>query len=133
MDLLLLATLKEKLIHAKKFSDVWKYFLDHFGEDPAFFPLGERTRHDVIESLIIQTAEKMFHMKVKADQVLLTLLPEQQFIHGGCMQAGHMINAIYFDDIFMGMIMVCSLGSDQTTTLRFTGRKVPDQTKPSMN
>jgi hypothetical protein len=133
MDPSLLATLKQRLVNATDFSDVWTYFLDHFGEDPAFLALGERTRHDVVETLLVQTAKKLCRLDVPAANVLLTSLPEHQFIHGGIFAKGHMINVLYFGDIFMGTIMVCTLGSDQTHVLRFTGREVVDQTKPSMN
>ena len=133
MNLALLATLKERLINAKEFSDVWTYFLDHFGEDSAFLALGERTRNDVVETLLVQTAKKLCRLNVSPEHVLLTYLPEYQFIHGGIFANGSMINVLYFGDIFMGTIMVCTLGSEQTHVLRFTGREVADQTKPSMN
>src|SRR5437867_4152060 len=111
MDLSLLAKLKEELIHAEQFSDVWAYFLDHFGEDPAFLALGTRTRHEMIESLLIQTAQKICQMQVAAVDIILTRIAEHHFIHGGYCAGGRMINVLYFEDALLGTIMVCSLGS----------------------
>src|SRR5262249_52225983 len=51
MDLSLLETLKDKLLHAKQFSKVWEYFLDHFGENPDFVALGERTQDAFLKTV----------------------------------------------------------------------------------
>ena len=83
MDLSLLAQLKEKMVQAKEFSKVWKYFLDHFGEDPAFMALGEPTRPPLLEAVFTQIARQLFQRDVDWSQVIFTSLPEHQFVHGG--------------------------------------------------
>jgi hypothetical protein len=133
MDLSLLDTLKQRLIDAKEFSKVWTYFLDHFGEDPQFMALGERTRNDVVETLLVQTAKQVCGITIAANDILLTGLPEQKFIHGGCFVKGYMVNVLYFEEICTGTIMVCALGQENTVTLRFTGRPMADPHRPSMN
>ena len=133
MNLSLLAELKERLIHATEFIKVWEYFLDHFGENPDFIALGERTQNDLVEAIIIQTAKQVHGQDLKPQESLLTRLPEYQFIHGGCFKKGKMTNVLYFEDIFMGTLMLCAVGDDNTTAVRFSGRKLTPPAEPSMN
>src|ERR1051325_10446914 len=79
MNLALLAELQNRLVHAKEFSKVWEYFLDHFGENAKFIRLGERTRSALIESLIIQTAKQVHAIDVDEKEILLTRLPGDHF------------------------------------------------------
>jgi hypothetical protein len=131
MDLSLLSVLKERLIQAKQFSEVWEYFMDHFGENRQFLVLGERVRHALLEDLITQMAKKLCDVDVKVEDILLKSLAEQQFFHGGVISPqGEMINVLYFDDIDMGTLAVASIRSPMTTVARFSVRLAPD---PSNN
>src|SRR5262245_19566334 len=102
MDLALLTTLKDKLVQAKNFTEVWQYFFDQFGEDPAFIALGERTEHPFLEAILVQIGKEMFGHEVDLADVLLTRLPEQEFVHGGLTLDGRLANVIYFEDIQVG-------------------------------
>ena len=132
MDLSLLETLKHKLTTAKEFSEVFAYFLDHFGEDPGFIALGERTDSPFLEGMLAQIGEQMFGRKVHVGNVLLTLLPEQQFIHGTCTLNGRLTTVLYFEDITTGLLAVILTASD-TKLARFTGRPMPGMPTPSAN
>jgi hypothetical protein len=135
MNLSQLETLKEKLIHAREFSDVVNYFFDHFGEDPAFIALGERAESPFLEAMLETVGQELFGKKVQAGNLLLTRLPEQGFIHGGGTLEGKLANVLYFEDIQMGVLtVVMSMQPNDTKLIRFTGKPMPRNTwKPSEN
>jgi hypothetical protein len=134
MDLALLATLKNKLIHAKNFGQVWEYFFDHFGEDLEFIAQGERARHPFLEAVLTQVGREMFGKPVRLTNLLLTRLPEHQFFHGACSLDGKLANVMYFEDIQVGLIAVAaSFAPSETKMARFTGRRMPMPGSPSQN
>jgi hypothetical protein len=134
MDLTLLTTLKDKLLHTKDFTQIWEYFFDQFGEDPAFIALGERTRHPFLETVLEQVGRQLFGKPVTVAKLLLTRLPEQQFLHGGCTLNGKLANVIYFEDIHMGLLaVVLSVTPSDTKMVRFTGQPMPANWSPSQN
>lgn len=134
MDLSRLATLKAKLVQAKEFSDIWTYFLDHFGEDPAFHALGERTRNGFIEAIFDNVAKAMFNGKIEGRDVLLTRLADHLFIHGGGIFGSHLVNVIYFEDIQVGVVIVVKpFSKDPQQYIRFTGPLTPPSNQPSAN
>ncbi len=134
MDLSRLATLKEKLVKAKQFADIWTYFLDHFGEDPEFIALGERTRNPFIEAIFDNVAQAVFKGRIDAKDVLLTRLADHQFIHGGGMFGQHLVNVIYFEDIQVGVVIVVRpFANEAQQYIRFTGPLTPPSNQPSEN
>jgi hypothetical protein len=134
MDLSLLETLKHKLTTAKEFSPVFAYFLDHFGEEPAFIALGERTDSPFLEAMLAQIGEQMFGRKTHVRDVLLTRLSEQQFIHGTCTLNGKLTSVLYFEDIRTGLLaVIMSITPSDTKLVRFTGRPMPGTPTPSAN
>jgi hypothetical protein len=133
MDLSLLATLKEKLIEAEKFADVFSYFLDHFGEQREFIALGERTRHDFLENVLSQIGQQIFGRPVEMSGLILTRLADQQFIHGGGLMNGSLATVIFFEDINVGLAAIAVLDSDETKFARFSARPLVTGIRPSMN
>jgi hypothetical protein len=95
MDLTLLETLKDKLVHATDFSDLWRYFLDHFGEDPGFIALGDRSRDPFLEAILSQLGSRMFSGRVTLTDLLLSRLADHHFTHGGLLLNGHLANVLY--------------------------------------
>lgn len=133
MDLSLLETLKEKLQTAKDFSDVLDYFLTNFGEKRAFIDLGERTEEPFLALVLEQIAKQLFKKgPARIEQLLLTRLADQQFIHGGFLVNGHLGTVMYFEDVPIGLAVVSALGG-QTHYARFTGRPLPPRPTPSAN
>jgi hypothetical protein len=123
MDLALLAALKQELLQSQDFKQIWSFFMDNFGEDPAFIALGERARHPMLEAIVSQTCRQLFGKPVSLDNLLLTRLPDQQFIHGGGMVEGKLATVFYFEDIHVGLlIVVMSFAPSDTKLIRFTGR-----------
>jgi hypothetical protein len=134
MNLKLLEKLKDKLITAREFGDVMKYFLDHFGEDPAFIALGDRIEHPFLEAVLAQVGQQLFGKPVSLTDVLLTRLPEHAFIHGGASLGGKLATVLYFEDLCKGLLTVCwSITPPETKYARFTGRPMLDSWKRSDN
>jgi hypothetical protein len=137
MNLELLAVLKDKLVHAAKFTDVMNYFFDHFGEDPEFIALGEPTRNAFLEGVLAEVGLQMFGNQVAVMDLLLTRVPGRHFIHGGGALNGRMLTLLYFEDIAVGLVAVVAAAAPADTKLaRFTGKPLthpPGLDKPSPN
>ncbi len=134
MDLTLLETLKDKLVHTTDFGKVWEYFLDHFGEDPDFIAHSEETRDAFLEAVLVQVGGQLFPGKVELANLLLTRVPGHGFLHGGCTLNGKLTNVLYFEDVRMGLLCVLpSLSAGETKLVRFTGRPRTGTPQPSAN
>lgn len=135
MDLSKLAVLKQKLVEATDFSDVWRYFLDHFGENPEFFSLGERVEENArLEVAISQIGQRVFKKPLRVRDLLLTRLAEHGFIHGGGLVGTSLANVLYFEEIGVGMMaIVQSLASSEMRYARFTTVPMPEAWNRSRN
>jgi len=134
MDLSLLATLKDKVLHAKNISDVWTYFFDHFGEKPGFIALGQRTQDELLELIIAQVGREIFGKPVPVVDLLLTRLAEHKFVHGGCILGGSVASILYFESICTGVMAVALSASPANTRMvRFRGQTMPPRGAPSLN
>jgi hypothetical protein len=134
MDLSRLATLKEKLLKAKRFEEVTTYFFDHFGDDPAFMGLGEATSDGFLEAVLEQVAAQLFGRRVPVGGLRLLRLPEHGFIHGGFHVEGKLGNLIYFEDVRRGLIAIpWSLSPPETKYARFSGQPLPSDWSASRN
>jgi hypothetical protein len=109
MDLGLLATLKDKLLHAEKFDTVFAYFL----ESP------------MLEAVISQLGAQVLHYHRGTQGLLLTRLADYCFIHGGGRLGEHLLTVLYFEDIQMGLACAVAPGSEQTQYMRFSGQEIP--------
>ncbi|MCI0399534.1 MAG: hypothetical protein L0332_24130 [Chloroflexi bacterium] len=129
-----LEILKKKLVAETDFYRVFNYFFDHFGENEAFLDLGGPTRHPTLEKIIAQVGGGLLGTRVVLMNLLLIRLPEQGFIHGGCVLNGHVVNFFYFEDIQVGMMAIAlSRKQGETKIVRFSGLTVPGEPKPSLN
>lgn len=123
MDLGLLATLKDELLHARDFGKIWSCFMDNFGEDSDFIALGERVEHPMLEEIVKQTCRQLLGGPITLGYPLLTRLPEYEFVHGGFMVQGKVGMVFYFEDIQVGLLLVVmTFGTDDNRMVRFTGR-----------
>src|SRR5262245_21134653 len=128
MDLSLLETLETKLHEATRFSDVWDYFLTHFGEDEEFMALGERAGDPFLENILAQVGAQLFGRQVVVvENLALIRIPEYDFIHGSARIEGRPTSVMYFENIHKGLLAVIwAPGSGETKLVRFTGRALYD-------
>jgi hypothetical protein len=134
MDFVRLEELKRKLLRDKVLPPVWRFFLDHFGDDPAFIGLGKQTRHPFVEAALAEVCRQLYPQAAAITGLLLTRLAEQQFIHGGFFVAGRPGALIYFEDVRMGLITVAELPpSIEVKYCRFSGQPIRPPAQPSVN
>ena len=128
-----LDTLKNKLVTAKDFKQVFDYFMDQI--DDEFMAKGHGVRHDIIQGVIEESARQFFKDKkfsIKAGELRLTKIPEDKFIHGCALtSSGKMINVFYFEEIDTGLLAACEMGNDMTCVARFSARPASSMTRPS--
>jgi hypothetical protein len=134
MDLSLLNTLREKLVRDKNLSQIYTYFLDHFGEDREFMSLGEGVREPFLEQVLAQIGAQLWNTEVVLFGLILKEVPEYKFIHGAGQMNGHLTTVIYFEEIKSGLCVVSSSRTQpETKFARFRAERVKPVPKPSDN
>ncbi len=129
-----LAKLKADLVKAERFADVYTYFFDHLGEDPAFLDRGRREENAFLKAVLPHVAEELLHKPVKMVDFLAIRLEDQPFLHGSCQFAGHLMTFFYFEDIAKGLAAVVSiLNPKETHFIRFSGQRLTPPAEPSRN
>lgn len=132
-NLSLMPKLKEMVVTADDFMTVWTYFLDHFGENPAFLDLGAPTKSPFIEAIIRQVGGQIFKREPTLNNLFLIHVPEQKFIHGGFVLNGKISGIIYFEDIQWGIISVSMSLGGHTEFSRFSAKQVANPNRRHRN
>ncbi|HEU0178129.1 MAG TPA: hypothetical protein VFV58_28030 [Blastocatellia bacterium] len=131
LDLRKLEDLKEKMQVEEDFGAIWKFFFDHFGENPEFMALGARadeTMHLFLEPILENICKQLVNREVMAAQFILTELPDQKFYHGPCLTDAGIAVVFYFEDLKMGMFSLTpGLGSGLVHYGRFSTIPVTDK------
>lgn len=117
--------LKEKILGAENFNEPWEYFFDHFSENPAFMNMGEKTQNPLLQSILEEVGERLFRQKVKVTDMMLTEIPQHNFVHGACFVQGRLASVLFFKDVKVGMLSILgSARSHEVSMIRFTGVEV---------
>ncbi len=117
--------LKEKILGAENFNESWEYFFDHFSENPAFMNMGEKTQSPLLRSILEEVGERLFRQKVKVTDMMLTEIPQHNFVHGACFVQGRLASVLFFKDVKVGMLSILgSAQSHEVSMIRFTGVEV---------
>ncbi len=131
LDLQKLEELKEKMQNEEDFGLIWKFFFDHFGENPEFMALGERAAenmHSFLEPILENICKQVVKRDVLAAQFILSEIPGWDFYHGPCMTDVGIVVVFYFNDLKMGMFSLTpSLGSGLVHYGRFSTIPAPDK------
>jgi hypothetical protein len=134
MDLTQMQVLKEKLLNEAELAPVWLFFMNHFVDDPEFIALGERVNHPFVEAVVAEVGRQLFGANGTVNNLRLTRVAEQEFIHGGCGMGVHLGGVIYFEDAQMGLVTVAEKPpSIDVKYARFSGRPVRKIPTPSQN
>jgi hypothetical protein len=124
MNLEKLSILKEKLMIAEDFKEPWKYFFDHFGENPQFLSLGKQAKNTMLKAVLSQVGQQLLQRDhVAVNHLLLTELKTQRFIHGACFIEGRVVTLFFFKDIDMGLLAMAQ-GGAEIALARFTSMEV---------
>jgi hypothetical protein len=131
LDLQKLDELKEKMQVEEDFGAIWKFFFDHFGENPEFMALGERADEAMclfLEPILEGICKQVVNRDVMAAQFILTEFPDQKFYHGPCLTDAGIAVVFYFEDLKMGMFSLTpGLGSGLVHYGRFSTMQVTGQ------
>jgi hypothetical protein len=131
LDIQKLGELREKMQTEEDFGAIWKFFFDHFGENPEFMAMGERadeTMHSFLEPILESICKQALSREVMVAQFILTEAPGQKFYHGPCLTDAGIAVVFYFDDVKTGMFSLTpSLGSGLVHYARFSTIPVPDK------
>ena len=127
-------TLRDKLLHAEKFSDVWEYFLDHISDDPEFNVASHRTRSEVLEPIFDQFCSHALKAKPAHGSLLLVRYGPNHFIHGGAMVGTMLVNVLFFEDLMTGLFSVTDpTGRRPARLSRFNAKPAPGMPNPTQN
>lgn len=107
-----LATLKRLLLEAKDFSDVYGYFLEHFGNSPKLMTFGKPLRDKTLLEVLELIGSKVIGKKARISEPFLLRVAEQRFIHGVFRLGDHIASVLYFEDIEQGLAAFGELESD---------------------
>ncbi len=124
LDLRKLEDLKEMMQVEEDFAAIWKFFFDHFGENPEFVALGAQAGDAMrlfLEPILESICKQLVNREVMATQFILTEFPDQKFYHGPCLTDVGIAVVFYFDDLKMGMFSLTpGLGSGLVHYGRFS-------------
>lgn len=122
--------LKKKLITEDKFSDMWEFFLDHFGENDEFLERGHKvppadfpiTNVAVAAALAAMgSAESLRNNTKRAADIQPIHIPEEQFLHGPIHLGNTFGVFFYFEDVDVGLVYVYA-GEDLSKFARISVR-----------
>lgn len=104
--------LRQLLVQATDFSDVYGYFMDHFGQSPELMTLGEPLSDTTFLEVLELIGSQIIGMKARISQPFLLHLAEHGFIHGVFRLGDHIASVLYFEDVKMGLAAFGGLGSE---------------------
>ena len=108
--------LRKLVARAKDISEPVKYFMDNLAADPELLQSSRRGEQLKLESVLVALAEKHFG-EPKPIRMALFLLCGNLW-HGPCFLGSSPTTFIYFSDIDIGVITICS--GEKTDYYRFS-------------
>jgi hypothetical protein len=120
-------TLKQILVDAKDFGDVYGYFMENFGSKPEFMTFGEPLFDAGFVKVLEQVATLVYRKRAHIVEPYLLRVAEQRFIHGAFAFGRRLGNVLYFEDIEKGLAGFGGANSTGPSDLvRFTLVVFPD-------
>ena len=134
LDLGKLATLKQRLLEATDFFDVYGYFMEHFGHLPELMTLGEPLRDATFVAVLEQIGARIVGEEGSISEPFLLRLGEHQLVHGAFVLGAHVGTVFYFSDVDTGLAAFGAMDSEGPSRLaRFSLAKVPAGTTPTLH
>jgi hypothetical protein len=119
MNLSLLGQLKHKLKSVEDLGEALSYFFDEFGDDTNFLVLGERYHDEALEAIVLATVRSMSAPEAELDNLLITRLVAENFIHAGFTSLGKLGLFFYFPEDHLGLVSMTDMNTGQTALGRF--------------
>lgn len=113
--------LKKLLAATDDLNRAFSFFLDHFGNDPAFIQCGKVAKHEMLKLVLKSVCDDLFEKQGKVTNLKLFNAAKTKFFHGLCQMGGKTASFFYFDEIEMGMICIMmGPAFGQMSYVRFT-------------
>jgi hypothetical protein len=120
VDLTKLPILKDKMIKAKDFADPCNYFLDHFGENPAFMRAGAPADAAFLKPILERIGQRLLNQAVALTVLPAAAIADHHFLHGACLFNGKLASFFYFRDIDMGILTLLQSPTSGVVMARFS-------------
>jgi hypothetical protein len=121
-----LATLKQRLLEATDFFDVYGYFMEHFGQQPELVTLGVPLHDATFVAVLEQVGAQTVGERARITDPFLLRLGEHQLVHGAFVLGAHVGTVFYFADIDTGLAAFGTRDSDGPSRLaRFSLARLP--------
>jgi len=136
MDHTRMRELMELVRSGTKFSDIWNFFADNFGDNADFMILGEGVRDSRIEKIIEYIGMQLYSGKAVLTGVHLLRVAEANLIHGGFCLNGKLGGVIYFEGMDKGLVTIADSPCHYcrfTMAMLSTVGKPPLMGEPSVN
>jgi hypothetical protein len=134
LDLGKLATLKQRLLEATDFFEVYGYFMDHFGQRPELMTLGEPLRDATFVAVLEQIGARMVGEQAPITEPFLLRLGEHQLVHGAFVLGAHVGTVFYFADVDTGLAAFGAMDSEGPSRLaRFSLARLPAGKSPTLH
>ncbi|MEW6281856.1 MAG: hypothetical protein AB1758_24835 [Candidatus Eremiobacterota bacterium] len=119
-----LQKLKDELISATDFGEVFGHFFDLCEQDPHFMEAGDLVRDPLLEEALRVAARKIGPPEAAVEGLLMIGLPEHGFVHGRFTHNRRMGGFFYFHEVHMGLASVVD-ASGKVDLVRFTTMQGP--------
>lgn len=121
-DMTHLDALKQQLIAAQDFKQIWDYFFDHCAENSDFLDRGERVSHPDLEHTLSKVAQQLLDAPdAQLSNLLLIKVAGYDFYHGAFFMGSRLVNVMFFADIDAGTLAIAPApGSAQVVFGRFS-------------
>jgi hypothetical protein len=132
LDLGKLATLKQLLVDATDFGDVYGYFMDHFGTSKELVTMGEPYSDATFTAALERIAGALSgNRKARLAEPFFLRVAEHGFVHGVFAIGDRIGSVLYFEDLEKGLLGFGPSGSEGPSELaRVTLAAVPAPPAP---
>ncbi len=102
--------LEEKLQDPEDWDQAMNYFFDHFGTEPEFLEMSQKTRLPIILTMMGEIGKQLFHKEeVALVNPMMFKVKEFNLVHGTCVTEGRLITFVYLMNIHKGVFSIANL------------------------
>ena len=114
-----LDVLRERMLHPTDYELAVNYFLEEFAGDMAFVRGSEPEHMPHLVAALNIVVSKAMGRQVEVENVLVSHLREQGFVHGNAQADGRVVLFFYFEDADTGLLMLIPGIHGQMEVARF--------------
>ena len=129
-----LAQLEHLLMHEASFEKTYSYFMDHFGVNPAFIDVGQKTSVPNIITMLGEIARQFFQNEaIVMTDLLVIKVDKFNLLHGFVHVEGHLMVFFYCKKVNRGMACLQNMLSltSKTHYFRITPQSADGKPLPS--